>query len=53
VPVLGSFIPFKMKGIKFALDNWPGEFKKMAAAGRAQALVFITTNNTRSSVFSY
>ena len=29
-------IPFKMKAIKFALDNWPEEFKKMAAAARAQ-----------------
>lgn len=25
-------IPFKMKAIKFALDNWPGEFNKMEAA---------------------
>ena len=29
-------IPFKMKAIKFALDNWPGEFNKMEAAVRAQ-----------------
>lgn len=29
-------IPFKMRAIKFALDNWPGEFNKMAAAARAQ-----------------
>jgi hypothetical protein len=25
-----------MKAIKFALDNWPGEFNKMEAAVRAQ-----------------
>jgi hypothetical protein len=29
-------IPFKMKAIKFALDNWPGEFNKMQTAARAQ-----------------
>ena len=29
-------IPFKMKAIKLALDNWPGEFKKMPVAARVQ-----------------
>jgi hypothetical protein len=29
-------VPFKMKAIKSALDNWPGEFDKMQAATRAQ-----------------
>jgi MTH538 TIR-like domain (DUF1863) len=29
-------VPFKMKAIKFALDNWPVEFNKMQAAAKAQ-----------------
>ena len=29
-------IPFKMKAIKFALDNWPSEFRRMDAAAKAK-----------------
>jgi hypothetical protein len=35
-----AHIPFKMKAIKLALDNWPGEFKKMPAVARAQGARF-------------
>ena len=28
-------VPFKMKAIKFALDNWPDEFHRLSAADRA------------------
>ena len=29
-------VPFKMKAIKWALDNWPPEFRRMDAAAKAK-----------------
>lgn len=29
-------IPFKMKAIKLALDNWPSEFRRMDAAAKSE-----------------
>ena len=33
---ISNYVPFKMRAIKFALDNWPSEFRGMDAGAKGK-----------------